>query len=97
MHDKQTRNQANALTFILQFSINMIVPIAICCVGGYYLDQYLGTSYLIIVGFFLGAISGMTSIWKLSKKMIQKDSYSSSYPVVKDQDTEDEDDSENDL
>lgn len=79
---KERREQAQAYTYILQFSINMIVPIFACTFFGYWLDGKFGTSFLVIIGFFLGAVSGGTSIYKISKKMLKKDETSWKYPVV---------------
>lgn len=79
---KERKEQVQAYTYILQFSINMIVPILACTFFGYWLDGKLGTSFLVIVGFFLGALSGGTSIYKISKKMIKRDETSWKYPVV---------------
>ena len=73
---------SQAFTFILQFSINMIVPIAACMALGYWLDQLVGTNFLAIIGFFFGAIAGFTSIFRLSKSFTRKDKTSIDYPVV---------------
>ena len=78
---KQRNEQVQAYTYILQFSINMIVPIFACTFFGYYLDTKLGTSFLVIIGFFFGALSGITSIFRISRKML-RDPQSPDYPVV---------------
>ena len=79
---KQRNEQGQAYTYILQFSINMIVPIFACTFFGYYLDTKLGTSFLVIIGFFFGALSGITSIFRISRKMLRDDPQSPDYPVV---------------
>ncbi len=80
---KRERNQQiQAYTYILQFSINMIVPIFACTFFGYWIDTKLGTSFIVIIGFFFGALTGGTSIFRISRKMIRKDETSWSYPVV---------------
>lgn len=80
--NRETQKQVRMYTFLLQFSINMIVPIFACTFGGYFLDEKLGTSWIVIVGFFLGALSGITSIYRLTKDMTKKDKTSVDYPVV---------------
>ncbi|SFQ21032.1 Putative F0F1-ATPase subunit Ca2+/Mg2+ transporter [Lachnospiraceae bacterium XBB1006] len=88
--DKARREQVTAYTYLVQFSINMIVPIFACTFFGYWLDNKIGTSFLVIVGFFIGAISGGTSIYKISKKMLTKDETSWDYPVVEEKKTKDD-------
>ena len=81
--NKGERNQqVQAYTYILQFSINMIVPIFSFTFLGYWLDTKLGTSFLVILGIFCGALVGGTSIFKISKRMLKKDETSYTYPVV---------------
>lgn len=57
------------LTLITQFGINMLVPIFLCFFAGRFLDQKLGTSYLMIVFFFVGALAGFRNIYIFARKM----------------------------
>lgn len=52
---------------ITQFSINMLVPIALSSLIGYAIDKALGTKFVIIILFFIGAIAGFRNIYILSK------------------------------
>ncbi len=61
-----------SLTMITQFGINMIVPIAFCSFAGYYLDRWLGTSYLVIVLFFIGAMAGFRNVYIFAKKIFMQ-------------------------
>ncbi|MCR4990002.1 MAG: AtpZ/AtpI family protein [Lachnospiraceae bacterium] len=61
------------LTLITQFGINMLVPIFICSFAGIYLDKKLGTDFIMIILFFIGAISGGYNIYRLSKRYFKKD------------------------
>lgn len=79
---KANKETGLAFSFILQFSINMILPILSLTALGYYIDTKVGTSFLVIVGFFLGALTGATTIYKMSRVMIKKDELSPNYPVV---------------
>lgn len=58
-----------ALTFFSQFTINMLVPIFLCSVTGYFLDEKLGTSFLFVLLFFIGALAGFRNIYILAKRM----------------------------
>ncbi|MBR1691549.1 MAG: AtpZ/AtpI family protein [Lachnospiraceae bacterium] len=60
---KRNRSVYRMLAMITQFGINMIVPIFICSFLGMYLDRRLGTSFFMILLFFLGAIAGFRNIY----------------------------------
>ena len=96
MRDKRDKKEMNELgqsySYILQFAINMIVPIGACTYAGYWLDCKFGTAYIVIIGFFLGALAGGTSIYRITKKMTKKDKTSYTYPVVDKEDQEESDD-----
>ena len=65
---KENREIANALILILQISITMLVPILLCSLGGAWLDGKLGTKWIGVVGFFLGAIAGFQNVYRLVKR-----------------------------
>lgn len=58
-----------ALTLITQFGINMLVPIGLMSYLGMYLDKRFGTSYLMILLFFVGAIAGGQNVYRMAKKI----------------------------
>jgi hypothetical protein len=58
----------NNLILITQFGINMLVPIALCFFAGYYLDKWLGTNFIVIIAFFVGALAGGRNVYILAKK-----------------------------
>lgn len=66
---KNKKNSFRSLTTISQFGINMIVPIFGCSFFGMYLDRKLGTSFFMILLFFLGAIAGFRNIYILAMKI----------------------------
>ena len=88
---KELNESVRAYTFILQFAINMIVPIGDCTYAGYWLDTKLGTAFIVVIGFFVGALSGITSIYRITKKMTKKDKTSYTYPIVDKEDQKDDD------
>lgn len=63
-----------ALTMILQFGLNMLVPIGLCTFFGIWLGEKTGVSWLVVPLFFVGALSGFTSIYKMAKSFMKDDS-----------------------
>ena len=63
------RDVYRSFSMITQFGINMIVPILMCSAIGYYLDQKLGTGYIAIIMFFIGALAGFRNIYVFAKKI----------------------------
>lgn len=56
-----------SFSLILQFGINMIVPILLCTFAGIFLDRLFSTSFIVIILFFLGAMAGFRNIFILAK------------------------------
>ena len=69
LHVRYDKSVYKALTFFSQFTINMLVPIFLCSVVGYLLDERLGTSYFFVILFFVGALAGFRNIFILAKKI----------------------------
>lgn len=67
--EKYNRTVYQSLTMITQFGINMLVPIGMCTFVGILLDKKLGTSYLVILLFFVGAAAGARNIYVMAKKI----------------------------
>ncbi len=66
---KVHKNVMRSLTLIMQFGINMIVPILLCMFLGMFLDRLFHTSFLVIIFFFLGALAGFTNIFRLARNI----------------------------
>jgi F0F1-type ATP synthase assembly protein I len=75
MREKKQNEVADMLVLIVQIGITMIVPIIMCTVGGAWLDGRIGTKYIGVIGFVLGAIAGFQNVYRLVKKYL-KDSKS---------------------
>ncbi len=69
---KQDKNIFRYLTLITQFGIYMLVPIFMCSFAGIYLDRWLGTSFFMVILFFVGALAGFRNIYVLSVKLTGK-------------------------
>lgn len=67
---KFSKSVYRSLTMISQFGINMIVPIFLCSALGMFLDKKLGTSFIMIILFFIGAVAGFRNIYILAKKVM---------------------------
>ncbi len=62
------RSNIRILAYISQFTINMLVPIFLCSALGYYIDKRLGTSWIFILMFFVGAAAGARNIYILARR-----------------------------
>ena len=58
-----------ALTFFSQFTINMLVPIFMCSLAGWAIDKWLGTSFFVVILFFIGALAGFRNIFILARRL----------------------------
>ncbi len=58
-----------SLTLILQFGINMLVPIGMMTALGIFLDRRFGASFWTILLFFVGAVAGAQNIYRMAKRI----------------------------
>ena len=66
---KNNNDVFRSLSMISQFSIHILVPVCMCSYIGYLLDQKLGTSFLFIILFFVGALAGGRNVYLLAWKI----------------------------
>lgn len=76
---KFNRSVYQALTMIGQFGINMLVPVFACSFLGMFLDKKLGTDFLVVVLFFVGAIAGGFNVYRFSRQIYDRESEQSAY------------------
>ena len=57
------------LTLILQFGLNMIVPIFMCTMFGVWLGRKYGIPVITVPLFIVGALAGFANIFKMAKKI----------------------------
>ena len=69
---KYDRSVFMSMSLISQFGITMVVPMAMMFAVGYFLDQYLGTSYWTILLFFVGALAGFRNIYTLARQIFDR-------------------------
>lgn len=67
------------MAMIGQFGINMLVPVLLCSFLGSFLDKKLGTSYLVIFLFFVGAAAGFRNVYRLARRISDRASSESAY------------------
>ena len=61
-----------AFTLVLQFGLNILVPVCMMMALGIFLDKKLGTSWLTIVLFFVGAVAGAQNVYRMAKRIYDK-------------------------
>ena len=66
---KMSNNVVQSLTTLTQFTIYMLVPIFLCSFVGIFIDKKFGTSYWMVILFFVGALAGFRNVYKLAKKI----------------------------
>ena len=69
---KYRKEVYRSLTLILQFGINMLVPIFICCFLGWFLDRRLNTSFVFVIMFFIGALAGGRNVYMMAKHIYDR-------------------------
>ncbi len=69
---KYKKEVYRSLTLILQFGINMLVPIFLCSFFGWYVDRRLNTSFIFIIMFFVGALAGGRNIYIMARQIFAK-------------------------
>ena len=62
-----------------QFGINMLVPVFLCSFAGIFLYRKLGTDFLMIVLFFVGAVAGGYNVYRFSRQIFRKESEQSAF------------------
>lgn len=62
-----------SLAMVTQFGLNMIVPICMMSALGVWLDGKLGTSWLTILFFVLGAVAGAQNVYRMARRMYSTD------------------------
>lgn len=76
---KFNRSVYQALTMIGQFGINMLVPVFVCSFLGIFLDKKLGTNFLVVILFFVGAVAGGYNVYRFSRQIFARESEQSAY------------------
>lgn len=70
---KDSNKIFQSLTLILQFGLNMIVPIFLCTLVGAWIGKKYDMLWITVPFFIVGALSGFTSVYKMAKKIWERD------------------------
>lgn len=66
------RNVYRSLVMISQFGINMLVPIFLCSFIGIEIDKRCGTSFWVVILFFIGAAAGFRNVFLFARKIYER-------------------------
>ena len=72
MKKVNNREIVESFSMVLQFGINMLVPIVMCIAVGVWIGDKYNMDWIVIPFFFMGALAGYTSIFKMVKKYLKK-------------------------
>ena len=66
------RELTESFSMVLQFGLNMIVPIAMCIALGVWIGDKYDMDWIVIPLFFVGALAGYNSIFRMVQKYLKK-------------------------
>lgn len=68
---KNDKMVVESFSMVLQFGLNMIIPIAMCMALGIWIGDKYDMDWITIPFFFIGALAGYTSIFKMVRKFLK--------------------------
>ena len=66
---KNNREVVQSFSMIMQFGINMLVPIFACTLFGAWLGEKVNMSWLSVPFFALGALAGMRNVFLFARRI----------------------------
>lgn len=66
---KYSNSVYKSFALIMQFGVNMLVPIILCTFLGIFIDRKAGTSFWVVIFFFVGALAGGRNIYMMAKEI----------------------------
>ena len=73
---KNNKEVVQSFAMIMQFGINMLVPILACTLFGAWLGEKLQISWLAIPFFVIGALAGMRNVFIFARRIYQPKAHS---------------------
>lgn len=61
-----------SFSMVLQFGLNMLTPIVLCIALGVWIGDKYNMDWIVIPLFFIGALAGYNSIFRMVKKHLKK-------------------------
>lgn len=83
MKKKNNRELVSAFSMVMQFGINMLVPIGAMLALGVWLGDEYDMDWVVIPLFLIGALAGYNSIFRMVKKYLKIDDRSTKKKDVK--------------
>ena len=71
---KYRKNVYQSFTMVMQFGINMIVPILMCTMLGVYIGRKYDMMIIVVPLFAAGALAGFRNIYRMAKKIFEQES-----------------------
>ena len=71
---KYRKNVYQSFTMVMQFGINMIVPILMCTMLGVYIGRKYDMMFIVVPLFIIGALAGFRNIYRMAKKIFEQES-----------------------
>lgn len=71
---KKNRSVFQAFTMVIQFSLNMLVPIIMCTLFGVWLGNKFQIPVITVPLFLIGALAGFRNIFIMAKRIYMNDS-----------------------
>ena len=65
------RQVFRAVTLIMQFGLNMLVPICLMSAAGIWLDKHFGTNFWMILLFCMGAVAGGQNVYRMARTIYE--------------------------
>lgn len=73
---KNNREVIQSFAMVMQFGINMLVPILACTLFGAWLGEKTGILWLAIPFFVIGALAGMRNVFVFARRIYQPKEHS---------------------
>ncbi len=70
---KNKRKVFHAFAMIMQFGLNMLVPIFMCTLFGVWIGDKFNIPFITVPLFLMGALAGFRNIFIMAKKIYQDD------------------------
>lgn len=71
---KYRKNVYQSFTMVMQFGINMIVPILMCTMLGVYIGRKYDMMFITVPLFIIGALAGFRNIYRMARKIFEQES-----------------------
>ena len=70
---KNKRKVFHSFAMIMQFGLNMLVPIFMCTLLGVWIGEKFNIPFITVPLFLMGALAGFRNIFIMAKKIYQDD------------------------